>query len=69
MNARINFRGYYSARRGLLHMPMPHDMRDDNTFTGRLYSSFKDQCYGIMCQLGLSGFARSIKDLIGLKKK
>lgn len=50
-------------------MPMPGQMRDEATFTGRLYDSFKDQCYGIFCRLGLSGFARSIKDLVGLKKK
>merc|ERR1712117_802311 len=61
-------RGYYSARQGLLGMPMPDYVRKQDTFTGRLYGGFKEQCFSLSCQLGLSGFFRSIRDLVGMKK-
>jgi hypothetical protein len=47
---------------------MPADLRNEGTFTGRLYSKVKDQCYGFFCRFGLNGMARSFKSLMGFKK-
>ena len=35
---------------GLLGMPMPDDLRDEGSFTGRLYSDFKEMCYSNACR-------------------
>ncbi len=49
-------------------MGMPQDLRDEGSFTGRLYGNLKDSCYGMFCKLGLTGLARSFKSLLGMRK-
>jgi len=49
---------------GLFGRPKPVMFKRADSLPGSLYRSFADQCYGILCSLGLSGLAQSIVNLI-----
>lgn len=50
-------------RRGLFRQQMPVMFRNQATVTGGMYRNFADQCYGLLCSLGLKGLARSLLSL------
>ena len=56
--------GAYFRRQGLLNRPMPIMIRRQDSLGGGMYRSLVDQCYGIMCSLGLSGLFESIERLL-----
>ena len=55
---------YYRQRLGLLGRPKPLMFKRADSLPGSLYRSFADQCYGILCSLGLSGLAKNFLYLI-----
>ena len=57
-------RQFFYRRHGLLRRPMPVSFRRKDNFAGSMYNSIIDGCYGIACQLGLSGLASSISRLM-----
>ena len=55
---------YHRQRLGLLGRPKPMMFKRADSLPGSLYRNFADQCYGILCSLGLSGLAQSLVNLI-----
>ena len=55
-------RQYY--RQGILGRPMPMIIRRQDNFSGSMYRSFVDQCYSLVCKLGLNGMFKSLERLI-----
>ena len=55
---------YHRQRLGLLGRPKPVMFKRADSLPGSLYRNFADQCYGILCSLGLSGLAQSLVNLI-----
>merc|ERR1711953_1254842 len=51
---------------GLLGMPMPDDLRDDASFTGQLYSNFKEMCYSNACKFGLNNLLKTVSGMFGI---
>ena len=50
-------------RQGMLRRPMPMMFRNQQTIPGAMYRNFADQCYGLLCSLGLKGLARTLLQL------
>ena len=53
----------FFRRQGVFRRPMPMMFKQQNTVPGGMYRNFADQCYGILCSLGLKGLARTILQL------
>jgi len=53
----------FFRRQGVFRRPMPMMFKQQNTVPGGMYRNFADQCYGILCSLGLNGLARTILQL------
>ena len=51
---------------GLLGMPMPADLKDDNSFTGRMYADFKEMCYSNACRFGLNNLLKTVSGMFGI---
>ena len=53
----------YFRNQGIFRRPMPMMFKQQNTVPGSMYRSFADQCYGILCTLGLKGLANTLLQL------
>ena len=53
----------YFRRQGILRRPMPMMFKQQNNVAGSMYRNFSDQCYGLLCSLGLKGLARTLLQL------
>ena len=51
-------------RHGFFNRPMPIMLRQQNNVAGSLYRNFADNCYGLLCALGLNGLANSLMRLM-----
>ena len=53
----------FFRQQGLFRRPMPMMFKQQNTLPGSMYRNFADQCYGILCTLGLKGLANTLLSL------
>merc|ERR1712066_89417 len=51
---------------GLLGMPMPADLRDEDSFTGRMYADFKEMFYSNACRFGLNNLLKTVSGMFGI---
>jgi hypothetical protein len=47
-------------------MPMPDALHEEDSFTGRMYSDFKNMCYDNACRFGLNGLVRTVTNMFGM---